>query len=202
MKVNIDQYIEQVASVGWTKDSAKLFVVLVRELAAGRPVPRMAVADILNWSAGTLADTLEHSTGIEYDDHGNIVGYGLTLRKTAHVFEFNGRRLYAWCALDTLMFPMLIGGTASVSSRCAETGTPIALTVSPDGIQEVQPVGTALSLVLPQEVGDIRQSFCCHVHFFASVKAAEAWAATRQRLSIVSVEEGFAIGRELGRRLL
>ncbi|WP_455153162.1 organomercurial lyase [Cupriavidus basilensis] len=32
----------------------------------------------------------------------SLVGYGLTLRETRHAFEVDGRRLYTWCAFDTL----------------------------------------------------------------------------------------------------
>ncbi|MDF5114580.1 organomercurial lyase, partial [Vibrio parahaemolyticus] len=112
---------------------------------------------------------------------------------------------YAWCALDTLIFPALIGRTARVSSHCAATGAPVSLTVSPSEIQAVEPAGMAVSLVLPQEAADVRQSFCCHVHFFASVPTAEDWASKHQGLeglAIVSVHEAFGLGQEFNRHLL
>ncbi|MDF5399210.1 organomercurial lyase MerB, partial [Vibrio parahaemolyticus] len=144
-------------------------------------------------------------TSTEYDKDGNIIGYGLTLRETSYVFEIDDRRLYAWCALDTLIFPALIGRTARVSSHCAATGAPVSLTVSPSEIQAVEPAGMAVSLVLPQEAADVRQSFCCHVHFFASVPTAEDWASKQQGLegvAIVSVHEAFGLGQEFNRHLL
>ncbi|MCQ4438245.1 organomercurial lyase, partial [Clostridioides difficile] len=51
---------------------------------------------------------LEQAVSTEWDDYGNVVGYGLTLRETPHTFEVDGRRLYTWCAFDTLFFPALI----------------------------------------------------------------------------------------------
>ncbi|MDN4571692.1 hypothetical protein DBB29_00190 [Pandoraea cepalis] len=56
-----------------------------------------------------------------WDDVGNVVGYGLTLRETSHVFKVDGRRLYTWCAFDTLFFAILIDRTARVTSRCASS---------------------------------------------------------------------------------
>jgi Alkylmercury lyase/MerR family regulatory protein len=59
---------------------------------------------------------------------------GLTLNPTPHRFELNERVLFTWCALDSLMFPGLIGQTAQVQSPCASTGTPIGVTVTRQGV--------------------------------------------------------------------
>ena len=89
-------------------------MAVVRELAKGRPIPREALAASLGWLPQKLTGLLEYASSTEYDDDQNIVGYGITLRQTAHAFEVDGRRLYTWCALDTLMFPALRGKTAAV----------------------------------------------------------------------------------------
>lgn len=179
-----------------------LFVALLRELAQGRPVSRTNLAATLDWPTERVVAVLEQATNTEYDNDGNVVGYGLTLRETSQVFEIGGRRLYTWCALDTLMFPALIGQTAHVSSHCAATGAPVSLTATPNEIRDVAPAHAAVSLVLPQAADDIRQSFCCHVHFFESVLTAEDWASEHQGVEIVSVQEAFDLGRELNRHLL
>ena len=74
----------------------ELFVVLLRELAKGRPVSRTTLAKSLDWPAQQVNAVLERTTSTEYDSDGNIVGYVLTLRETSHIFEIDGRRLYAW----------------------------------------------------------------------------------------------------------
>jgi alkylmercury lyase len=181
--------------------SADLFRVLLCELAMGHPVSRKRLAAALGWTAGEVTAALEQVPSLEYDDLGNIVGYGLTLRETPHVFEMDGRRLYTWCALDALMFPSLLGKTARITSFCAATRAPVRLTVTPDAVRDLDPAGAMVSLVPPDASADIRSVFCCHVHFFASAAAAEAWAGTHANGAVVSVHDAFLLGQALARRL-
>ena len=197
--------LERLTPTNRPKGFAEFLVALLGELAKGRPISRTTLARTLGWPAEQVAAVLEQATSTEYDNDGNIIGYVLTLRETSHVLEIDNRRLYAWCALDTLMLPALIGRTASrlVALRC--NWSTRSLTVSPSEIQAVEPAGMAVSLVLPQEAADVRQSFCCHVHFFASVPTAEDWASKHQGLeglAIVSVHEAFGLGQEFNRHLL
>lgn len=200
------RYIAEIAGsltpANYPEGFRDLFVALLRELVKGRPVSRTTLAMTLDWPAERVAAVLEQATSTEYDNDGNIVGYGLTLRETSHALEIDGCRLYAWCALDTLMFPALIGQTARVSSHCAATGAPVSLTVTPNEIRNVEPADAAVSLVLPQTTANVRQSFCCHVHFFAHALAAKDWASKHQGVEIVSVQEAFGLGQELDRHLL
>lgn len=179
----------------------EFFPAVLRELAKGNSVSREALGAVLDWPANRVAAALDHAPSTEYDSDGNIVGYGLTLRETPHLFEIDGRRLYAWCALDTLIFPVLIGKTARVLSRCAGTGTPISLTVGPDGVRNVEPAEAAVSLVRLDASPDVRRSFCCHVHFFASPSAAGGWLSQHDGGEVMTVEDAFRVGQELARWL-
>lgn len=182
--------------------SADVFLSLLREIAKGSPVSREKLAAVLGWPLDRVAAALDQTRNTEVDDDGNILGIGLTLRETPHVFEIDGRRLYTWCALDALMFPALIGKTARVLSRCAATGASVSLTVTPDAVRSVAPEGAAVSLVLPDASPDVRSSFCCHVHFFASTLAADGWAAKHEGVLVVNVEDAFRLGQRLNQTLL
>lgn len=184
------------------KEFATLFIALLRQLAMGRPVSRERLASALGWSGARVATVLEQAPGTEYDDAGNIVGLGLTLRETSHIFEVDGRTLYTWCALDTLMFPALTGKTARVISRCAATGKPITLTVAPEAVLHVEPAEAMVSLRTPGTSPDIRCSFCCHVHFFASPSIANSWASTHQGIEVVAIESAFVLGHDVAFKLL
>lgn len=199
---HITEIAERLMPADRPEASAALFIALLRELAKGRPVSRFTLAKSLGWTAERVVAMLERATSIEYDHDGNIVGYGLTLRETPHIFSIAGSRLYTWCALDALIVPVLIGRVARVSSRCAATGAPISLTVAPNEIGDVEQADMAVSLLLALATADIRQSFCRHVHFFASVRAGEDWASKHKRVEIVSVQDAFDLGRVLARHLL
>ncbi|ALV74863.1 MULTISPECIES: organomercurial lyase MerB [Acinetobacter] len=179
----------------------ELLLPLLREIAKGSPVSRKTLATVLDWPADRVAAALDQVPSTEYDDDGNIVGYGLTLRETPHTFEIDGQRLYTWCALDVLIFPALLGRSAYVSSRCPTTGEEVSLTVAPDGLHRLEPASAVVSLVRPNASSDIRCSFCCHVHFFASAAAADDWVAQHEGAEVVGVEEAFRLGQELARQL-
>ena len=197
-----DELITRLTMPNRSEGFANLFVALLRELANGTPVAPATLARSLGWPASRVIAALEQAVSTEWDDDGNVVGYGLTLRETAHAFEVAGRRLYTWCAFDTLFFPALIDRTAHVVSRCAATGVPVSLTVTPAAMRDVEPAGAAISLLLPQDTPDIRHAFCCHVHFFASTAMAQHWATKHPGIEIVTVHDAFKVGRERASQLL
>ncbi|EKS72801.1 organomercurial lyase MerB [Caballeronia sp. Lep1P3] len=196
------ELVERLTMGNRSEGFADLFVALLRELSKGAPVSPAVLALALDWPVGRVTAALEQAVSTEWDDDGKVVGYGLTLRETPHTFEVGGRRLYTWCAFDTLFFPALIDRTAQVVSRCAATGVPVSLTVTPTVIEDVAPAGAAVSLILPQDTPDIRHAFCCHVHFFASAATGQQWAATHPGIEVVSVHDAFAVGCERAERLL
>ena len=207
MIVDLERYtaklVERLTTAGRSEDFGALFVALLRALAKGKPVSPAALASTLAWPLERVTTALTEAVDIEWNDDGNVVGYGLTLRETSHRFEVDGRCLYTWCAFDTLFFPALIDRTAHVVSRCAATGAPITLTVAPEGIRYVEPAGVAVSMLLPQEdARHIRAAFCCHVHFFASTDVGHAWASTHPGVDIVDVHAAFEVGRKRAQALL
>ena len=166
-------------------------------LAEGHPVSIRGVADAIGRPVSEVAPLLHASHNIEWDEDGAIVGTGLTLRPTQHRMRVKGRMLYAWCALDTLMYAPLLAATADIESPCAMTGTLIHVTVTPTGVASVTPAGAVVSIVVPQNRLTIRQSFCNFVHFFRSAEAAASWLRQHPDAVVLSVAEAYTLGRRL-----
>src|SRR5262249_22802665 len=84
------------------------------------------------------------------------------------------------------------------------THTTIRLRVSPERVEEVSPASAVISIVLvdpsQEEMATVEamwSAFCDHVHFFAARDEAEQWATGRDDLTILTVDEGFALGRQV-----
>lgn len=185
-----------------------LSLALLRLLAQGHPVPLASLAASLHRPEAAAAQGIQRLTNVERDDQGRIVAaVGLSLLPTRHHFTVADRRLYTWCALDTLMYPALLGESASVSSPCPVTGAPIHLYVTSEGVQQLDPPNAVISLVVPEAEAascDIRGTFCNIVHFFVSREAAQTWAAQQpaeQTLHILSVPAAFAVGAHITQQL-
>jgi alkylmercury lyase len=59
--------------------------------------------------------------------------------RTSHVYKANGRKLYTRCAVDALLFPVMLKHTAHIESPDPVGGDKIQVTVTPDGVQKVKP---------------------------------------------------------------
>ena len=177
-----------------------VFRTLLTLLAEGMPVPKGAVARALGRPERDVVDLLAQIPSLEFDDAGDIVGAGLSLRPTMHLFEIGGRRLYTWCALDTLIFPAMLGRTARVTSPCAATGASVRLLVSAEGIDELEPASAILSLHL-FEGRDVRNAFCRDVNFFLSQNSAAGWLHTHPGAWVLPVAQAHSLARDLARQL-
>ena len=136
--------------------------------------------------------------GVQRSADGAVTGFwGLTLSKTKHRFRIGRRDLYTWCAWDTLFLPPLLDATAEVESACQANCKPITLRVSPRGVEAASPESVALSFVMPREADierNVIETFCCHVHFFASAQAGKQWIARRTGTFLLSLSDGWQIG--------
>jgi len=141
-------------------------------------------------------------SGIYYNDEGNIIGYwGLAVEKMSHRFNVDDKKLYTWCAWDTLFIPQIIGKTAVVESRDPVTKETIKLTVTPsDGISDVYPPEAVISFMIPDTEkvrADVIKSFCHYVHFFESKESAEKWISESDKkddLLTLPIDEAYEIG--------
>ncbi len=170
---------------------------ILRCLVNGQPVRIDYLASVSNMSHESVKLTLLSLPYVEYNQAGNIIASGLSLPPTPYLFQVGCKDLYTWCALDTLMYPVLLGQQANVESLCPNTGTLIKLTISSKAVKRVSPEGIVLSLVVPKNPStccDVCDTFCNHVHYFSSFSAAERWKATQSNVIILSLKEAFDLG--------
>lgn len=166
-------------------------------LANGQPVTAEDLAVATDREVDEIRRVLPTLPSIELDEQGRVVGYGITLNPAPHHFTVDGRQLYTWCALDTLLFPALLNRTADVESPCHGTGTSVRVRVEPTGVRSVEPTSSVVSIVTPEEVSAIRSSFCNYVHFFSSAEAARGWLEEHPAAAVLPVAEAFDLGRRL-----
>lgn len=209
---NVDQLANQVVGElntqpGSARRTPVVYRTLLQLLARGRPVTIATLARAVDRPDAEIQQTIATWADTEYDEQGRIVGYGLTLRPTPHRFTVDGRQLYAWCALDTLFFPKVIGQPAEVQSPCRGTGQPIRLTVEPSvGVTGLDPATAMVSIVTVDDGdggnGSVRTSFCDGVHFFATTEAATAWRAEHPGTTVLPVDDAYRLAQPLADTLL
>ncbi len=175
-------------------------MVLYQLLINGKPV---STRDIAN-KTGLIEleiDKILNRWGSEVlrNDNTDIIGFfGLSLSKTAHILEVEGRKLYTWCAWDTMFIPALIDKTVKVVSTCPVTKQEINLTISSSGVLSINPERTVVSLIAPDTekiTEDLVGTFCCHIHFFASPEAGNQWVQKNPGTYIVSLDHAYHLGK-------
>lgn len=178
----------------------------------GGPVARPevdAIAADLGWAPEAAHAFLRPLT--ERDAADAVIGVlpGLSLGDHPHRFSANGRRMSAWSAEDTLFLPALLGQTASIESTSPLSREPVRLTVSPDGVRSVSPPEAVVSIPIVDpgdttlgSVEAIWTTFCRQIHFFATREEAVRWAAGRGEIAILTLDEGYQLGRRLTSRFL
>ena len=188
------------------EDAKRLAVELYRQLARGGPVPPESLGEALGVPVDEITALLEDEQlkgWVFYDDDGSVIGFrGLAIRKMAHRFEVEGRTLYTWCAWDSLFLPEMLGTSAEVESRDPHTGTVIKLTVSPDGVESVEPADAVMSILIgdPEVVktnpAKVMASFCHHIFFLESPESGAEWAEQHgEGTFLVTLDEAFALGK-------
>lgn len=182
---------------------AGLLIPLLRLLVAGDPVTFEQLAAATGRTVDDVRRGLDAVPDTEYDKQGRIIGQGLTLRPTRHRFTVAGQELYTWCALDTLIFPALLGRTAHVESVSPASGSTITLTIDPTtGATNLEPANAVVSLANPDQITSIRSSFCSQVHYFTSPGDAAGWLKEHPDAEVLPVAEAQQLGAALAAALL
>lgn len=164
------------------------------------------VASVLGVSSQKAAEELARDPlrSFVYAKKGQIVGFGgLAAAPMHHEFRVKEQMLWTWCAWDSLFIPAILGDTAHVSSPDPQTLELVRVTVSPTGIERVEPEDAVVSFPLPGD-GDFAHSaenvmgmFCHAVFFFTSRESGEQWRSTHEGTVLYSLDEAYEIGRRL-----
>jgi alkylmercury lyase len=186
---------QRLASASQTGVDAAVLVPMLNLLADGEPVPVPALAEAADLAEDDLRSRLAGVPDTEYDERGRILGQGLTLRPTRHRFRVRGNDLYTWCALDTLLFPVLLNETATIESTAPATGDTIRVTAGPDTVTSVEPETAVVSLVNPENLSSIRSSFCTRVNFYATAEDAEAFLDAHPDGAVMAIRDAHAWAR-------
>lgn len=168
----------------------------------GQPLSLIHLARRLQMSQENLAAHLAHVLDTEFDEQGNIVGWGITLLPTQHQFVLSERPLFTWCAFDTVLFPPLLQVEAHIQSSCFTTSQPITFVATRSGgIADLLPATSVLSLILPAERCDcVRSTFCEQSLFFHSEEAALPWMELHPDAVLLSIEEAAVLGHMVAHR--
>ena len=182
-------------------EERQLTLKLYTMLAEGDAVSLNRLAAALERSPESVSEKLSQWPGIFYDEAGLIVGFwGLTVKAMRHQLIVHGKTSYAWCAWDALFIPALLNATAEIVSTCAVSGVEIRLTVSPAGIEAVDPGDVVLSFLAPDERElreDVTTNFCHFVQFFRSRIDAEAWVSEHEGSFALALDDAFTLGKKV-----
>lgn len=209
-RLDLEQIIqawEESKQGSYALESAKATQFVLQSIASGKPVSAEAFAAHLGFELKEARILMRKSrmAGADFDDEGRMIGNALTLRPTSHRLEVDGRTLYAWCALDTLFLPGLIGESAEVHSESPASREPIRLTVSPNGVQYVDPPPTVISVVVPgisqacepDQKGGAEGAACSSMHFFATREEAANYLGPNRDVAILTVQEASMLAQRV-----
>jgi len=203
-KPTVDEVAEAIKAAMPTLDATDQQIVstIHRLMSSGDPVDPEAVANAVGGLVGRVNEKLDSWPGVYRDEQGRLVGFwGQAIEALDPEYRFidNGKTSYAWCALDTLFIPPLIGRTIRIEASDPVTGQPVSAVVESDGVRDVQPAGAVVSMVVPEgPFGyDVIDSFCHRVLFFTSEVSGAKWIAEHEGTMLLSVDEAFELGRSM-----
>jgi alkylmercury lyase len=174
---------------------------------SGQPVALDGLARSLHTSRERVQAVFERYPDAEYDQAGNLQGWGLSLNPTVHHLVVGGHSLYAWCAPDTLYSPVVLNRSAQIVSHCPVSRARIEISLTPVRLERGSPAGAVVSVVREraaftrlQEAGCIQQGACNGQFFFASQQVAAPWASEHPDFLVLSVEKAFDGLRDIARQ--
>ena len=193
------------------KNMAAAAVRIMRMLAKGRPLSLQQISHACEIPIEQAGQVVQHFRELglaELDASGAVVGMIVSLQPTIHRLRVNDVDLFAWCAIDTLFLPPVLGRPAEVQSVCCGRGARVHLNVAPDGVQNLNPASAVVSIVAPgctpgisaqcgPELVGSQGAFCGNVLFFSSPAAASPWLSRHPGAVILPVAEAFEFARKI-----
>ena len=125
-----------------------------------------------------------------------LVAYPFSGRSTAHQVRFDGREVYAMCAIDALGIAPMLDEAVEIASFDPLTDDRIEVVLDPDGNGTWQPP-EAVVVCGVSGSGNSCSSCCPVLNFFASTENAERWLAQHPgvRGEVISMQEAILAGR-------
>jgi alkylmercury lyase len=193
-------------------DISRLLIRMWREVAKGKPVTKQQVEKII----AELSIPKDKAEAFlrqmsERDDKDNIIGiFGLSQVKIwHHHLKVNGVELRTWCAWDTLFLAQTLKQTVEVESESPLEKKTVKVTISPNKVEKYVPATAVLSMVMldPQkhDVSSLEKlwnNVCCKIFYCASREEAEKWEKGMQNMTVITIEDGFDLGREAFAKIL
>jgi alkylmercury lyase len=196
---SFEKTIEHI-SLRWRQTNKILLRQLFPLLAQGRPVSPTQLAQITGIDVRTVEQALIESH-TDRDMQGNVIElFGISQAPTLHRIQIGHVCLFSCCALVSQMVPLLLSQTATIESVDPVGHRLIRLTVSPTGIQSVEPysaVGTLVLTSAEQVLKDVRSAFCMHVHHFPDTDSAQEFVNIDPRRYMVSIQQLHDAARQL-----
>lgn len=189
------------------KTDQQIASAVYRLMSRAQPVEATAVAELVGAiTPNSVNKRLDSWPGVFRDDSGRVVGFwGHAIGKLDPEYRLvaDGNTTYAWCALDTLFIPGIIGKTVRVEASDPISGESVSVVVDGDGVREVTPAGALVSMLIPDgPFGyDVIESFCHRVLFFASEQTGARWIGKHKGAALLTVEQAFELGRVLTERV-
>jgi len=180
-------------AAGWRE--AKVLLPLFPLLAKGEALE----IDRVSRATGVSAVEIERAAAAgrcERDADGRLIDlYGMTLAPTLHRVEADSKIIYSCCALWAHVIPKLIEYPVEVESVDPRRRELVRLSISPEGVELVDPIGAMATMVVSGEEeasDDVCASFCCQVRHFVSRESAEEFAKgspTREVVDLAQLQE-------------
>jgi alkylmercury lyase len=99
-------------------------------------------------------------------------------------------------AADALLFPVMLKHIAQIESLDPVSGDKIRVTVTPDGVQKVEPETAVVSWVNSVDPSNITGSVCHYVYFFSSSETASRWVVEHPGKMFYPVIDAFQAAKK------